>query len=59
LVARRAHNPKVVGSNPAPATIYNCMDAGVRAPQGAVAESPILGFFIFWALEILKLTVDC
>ena len=22
LVARRAHNPKVVGSNPAPATIY-------------------------------------
>ena len=25
LVARRAHNPKVVGSNPAPATIsYTC-----------------------------------
>ncbi len=23
LVARRAHNPKVVGSNPAPATKYN------------------------------------
>ncbi len=23
LVARRAHNPKVVGSNPAPATNYN------------------------------------
>jgi hypothetical protein len=23
LVARRAHNPKVVGSNPAPATISN------------------------------------
>jgi hypothetical protein len=22
LVARRAHNPKVVGSNPAPATIF-------------------------------------
>lgn len=22
MVARRAHNPKVVGSNPAPATIY-------------------------------------
>ena len=22
LVARRAHNPKVVGSNPAPATTY-------------------------------------
>ena len=24
LVARRAHNPKVVGSNPTPATIYKC-----------------------------------
>ncbi len=23
MVARRAHNPKVVGSNPAPATINN------------------------------------
>jgi hypothetical protein len=23
LVARRAHNPKVVGSNPAPATSFN------------------------------------
>ena len=23
LVARRAHNPKVVGSNPAPATNFN------------------------------------
>ena len=26
LVARRAHNPKVVGSNPAPATIYKKRD---------------------------------
>ena len=25
LVARRAHNPKVVGSNPAPATIFESM----------------------------------
>ncbi|EDK29319.1 hypothetical protein VSWAT3_19961 [Vibrionales bacterium SWAT-3] len=24
LVARRAHNPKVVGSNPAPATNFKC-----------------------------------
>ena len=32
LVARRAHNPKVVGSNPAPATnllsIYRGLDVG-------------------------------
>ncbi len=26
LAARRAHNPKVVGSNPAPATIYSVHD---------------------------------
>jgi hypothetical protein len=26
------------------------MDAGVGATQGSVAENPILGFFIFWAL---------
>ncbi len=25
LVARRAHNPKVVGSNPAPATIFDAL----------------------------------
>ena len=28
LVARRAHNPKVVGSNPAPATLF-CPDSSV------------------------------
>ena len=27
LVARRAHNPKVVGSNPAPATITNIVNS--------------------------------
>ena len=26
LVARRAHNPKVVGSNPAPATNFSVID---------------------------------
>ncbi len=31
LVARRAHNPKVVGSNPAPATKF---------------KTPFMGFFI-------------
>jgi hypothetical protein len=25
MVARRAHNPKVVGSNPAPATIFQVL----------------------------------
>ena len=25
-VARRAHNPKVVGSNPAPATLFLCLE---------------------------------
>ena len=53
LVARRAHNPKVVGSNPAPATKIKstCRQAGafcfryvavcindLRVPEGDVAE---------------------
>ena len=36
LVARRAHNPKVVGSNPAPATTNN--------------KTPFMGFFIIYCL---------
>jgi hypothetical protein len=44
LVARRAHNPKVVGSNPAPATING---------------TPLLGFFIFrLSLRNLELKFD-
>ncbi len=31
LVARRAHNPKVVGSNPSPATIW---------PRGQAVKTP-------------------
>ena len=31
LVARRAHNPKVVGSNPAPATITKVMSVNAKA----------------------------
>ena len=31
LVARRAHNPKVVGSNPAPATIYQKRVFNIRS----------------------------
>jgi len=34
LVARRAHNPKVVGSSPAPATIHPCNRLKFRKLQG-------------------------
>ena len=30
LVARRAHNPKVVGSNPSPATIWSGSSVGLE-----------------------------
>ncbi len=36
LVARRAHNPKVAGSNPAPATI------ALKRPEGAEIRSPTI-----------------
>ena len=41
LVARRAHNPKVVGSNPAPAT-------NLKIEIGLVLRviSPVRGFFV-------------
>jgi ribosome maturation factor RimP len=39
LAARRAHNPKVVGSNPAPATKFLVID-------------PILGSFCFLVVII-------
>ena len=44
LVARRAHNPKVVGSNPAPATKSSVPVDG----QGREASSPglVLGLFV-------------
>ena len=38
LVARRAHNPKVVGSSPAPATFNPC---------NRLNFSKLQGFFIF------------
>ena len=38
LVARRAHNPKVVGSSPAPATSNPCSKLTI---------SELQGFFIF------------
>ena len=42
LAARRAHNPKVVGSNPAPATKFYTL-------------SPFLRAFCFFELRIRKL----
>jgi hypothetical protein len=37
LVARRAHNPKVVGSNPAPATNCNpCSPSSLQYPPFSV-----------------------
>ena len=39
MVARRAHNPKVVGSNPAPATNQTAL---------AVIFLPILSIFLYW-----------
>ena len=42
LVARRAHNPKVVGSNPAPATNFK-----------RLINSLLIGFFYVWGLGSL------
>lgn len=42
LVARRAHNPKVVGSNPAPATEYKAKN-----------KEPLLGFFVYYRSKSL------
>ena len=39
MVARRAHNPKVVGSNPAPATIIYMMRRR-RSSVGALNQGP-------------------
>ena len=44
LVARRPHNPKVVGSNPAPATKRN-----------PFYRTDIKGFFVFGTIEWLML----
>ena len=44
LVARRAHNPKVVGSNPAPATNQYVVS---RNGDSATRKSPFLGAFLY------------
>ena len=45
LVARRAHNPKVVGSNPAPATI-TCLVGAREGPDFFVAGPTLV---LFWS----------
>ena len=46
LVARRAHNPKVVGSNPAPATRHIKKASSIN----------LLGAFLFLAYLIFAIT---
>ena len=41
LAARRAHNPKVVGSNPTPATNFSYAVASRNAGAGDSAATPI------------------
>ena len=49
LVARRAHNPKVAGSNPAPATTYKCSSEALSESSGRAFLLPrmpeLLHFF--------------
>ena len=47
LVARRAHNPKVVGSNPAPATKED-VGKGRRESTGPSAAPTKMGLIGFW-----------
>ena len=48
LVARRAHNPKVVGSNPAPATKFSCICSPV----------PFFVQLLFYVLSLLSVVVS-
>ena len=52
LVARRAHNPKVVGSNPAPATSFPAMDLSISDTGSECYDLVITGFFVIWTFEI-------
>ena len=49
LVARRAHNPKVVGSNPAPAT-----KSMAAIAQAAITFKPLFGAFLYPLLTHLR-----
>jgi hypothetical protein len=44
----RAHNPKVAGSNPAPATTASRHSLGSAQRQNPVVPSSITGFCAFW-----------
>ena len=46
LVARRAHNPKVVGSNPAPATKFWYRYCWYHASGQGAAEGPLFRGFL-------------
>ena len=49
LVARRAHNPKAVGSNPAPATMVPWCSGLTRLPvTQKIASSILVGTAIFF-----------
>src|SRR5437588_5119863 len=48
LVARRAHNPKVAGSNPAPATTKLQVRAGARAPALLLGRRSSTGSSTGW-----------
>ena len=50
LVARRAHNPKVVGSNPAPATISYYV-----SPYKVLIKSPLMiHYLVFLKTERIQ-----
>jgi hypothetical protein len=50
LAARRAHNPKVVGSNPAPATNFNNKNNKLSAKTAIIPTARTADFSILWAL---------
>jgi hypothetical protein len=52
MVARRAHNPKVVGSNPAPATSFPVKDLDpILLQVSGYINLVITGFFVIWELQ--------
>ena len=50
LVARRAHNPKVVGSNPAPATTFLAEPSALFDGLGSKKADHLIGLFAFGAV---------
>ncbi len=58
LVARRAHNPKVVGSNPAPATSFSVTgyNSLLLFTGSKLNDLVITGFFVIWNLKNVVIT---